>query len=81
MGFLESLGAQFRPMQDGIDVNSPDDLNSVPPRETPELSVEKGAIASSVAVPPLASEAAGIAKVEAAQAIWGKNGRYFIIAG
>lgn len=71
-------------MRDGIDVNTPKEpskTSSDPSSEAQVLSAEKDAIATSIAVATISTEAAGIAKVEGAQAIWGKNGRYFIIAG
>lgn len=83
MGFVESLRAQFR-AQHGAnpDINGPDSLNKEQVSEATEPSVEKRGFNDSIKEPATLLEAGGgIAKVEGAQAVWGKNGRYFIIAG
>jgi len=94
MGFIQSLKAQFLPLQHDADINTMSDLdksNSDPHLTAPELfkdTIEEpkssvqvrditlyrnGALGSGL-------ETRGIAKVEAAKAVWGKNGRYLIIA-
>lgn len=84
MGILNSISAQLRPVPDtihseeihemprAVDSKNGDDKNDA------EFDVE--ALHKPVFDPHPPVEA-GVAAVEAVQAVWGKRGRYFIIAG
>lgn len=81
MGFLESVRAQFRPQQDShSEADEPTTLGKAPASELAEPSAEKVGFNDSVSEPANLSEG-GVAKVEAAQAVFGKNGKLFIILG
>lgn len=85
MGFFESAKAQFGPTEDVHDHAVPQTFFQGPSKE-PSSEIrqteEKAGLRESTTGPqPVPREAAGIAKVEATQAVLGKNGKYFVLLG
>lgn len=86
MSFLEGVRAQFRPTPEHI--NS-EDVSPAPPTGTDasKHDAEKNnqIVDSELNELPLKqlhnADAVGVAKVEAIQSLWGKKGKYFLIAG
>lgn len=74
MGLIERIKVQLKPSAEQTNAMSMDDEENRP--ENLEESDEKEE-AVNVSTP----EPSGVATIEAAQAIWGKKGRYLIIAG
>lgn len=85
MGFFESAKAQFGPTEDVHDHAVPQTFFQGPSEEPSseiQQTEEKAGFRESTTGPqPVPREAAGIAKVEATQAVLGKNGKYFVILG
>jgi hypothetical protein len=86
MGFLDSIRGQFKPGPENVHGIS---LTQVPPAEHASNDMEKQEhiVAADAGEPPLKPDntveagAIGAAKAEAVQSVWGKKGRYLIIAG
>ncbi|KAG0645909.1 MFS siderochrome iron transporter C [Hyphodiscus hymeniophilus] len=80
MGFIDTIKTQLRPTPQHVDAVE------IIPEATQEKGVESEKNAADVDI-ELQKQAAsptveaGVARVEAVQAVWGKHGRYFIIAG
>jgi hypothetical protein len=84
MGIINAITAQFKPSPSNIE--STGTSPPTQPRETHEAQDEKHE--QEVDVELQKSEAVyrpdidpGVARVEAIQAVWGKKGKYIIIAG
>lgn len=84
MGILSSISAQLQPVPDTVDSEEVHempriiDLNNGDNKNDADVDVEALQKPSFDPHPPVE---AGVAAVEAVQAVWGKRGRYLIIAG
>jgi hypothetical protein len=78
MGLLNSVRAQFRPSPEIVE--SQDATEMHPTTVTGGDKKEPDVEINLKAAQPVEIES-GVARVEAAQAVWGKNGKYVIIAG
>jgi hypothetical protein len=89
MGFLDAVKAQFRPSADsGVAQHAAPEDAAAPATVTGDF--EKSAATEPTDVDTEAGEKViyqvqpeqqGVARVEAIQAVWGKKGRYILIAG
>lgn len=83
MGFLKSVTAQLRPVPDVLDS---EEVHEMPHAALTTTADDKNDANVDVELQkpdfnPQPSVEAGVARVEAVQAVWGKRGRYLIIAG
>lgn len=80
MGFADSIKRQFRPspVEDGMDVppSTADEHRGADPELAADETRDEKRIAQEEAKVDTA-----VATIEAAQAIWGKRGRWFVIIG
>jgi hypothetical protein len=80
MGILNSFRAQFRPTPEIVDSQDATEMHPTTVAHADGEKKEPDVEVSLKATQPLDVES-GVARVEAAQAVWGKNGKYIIIAG
>jgi hypothetical protein len=80
MGIFNTVRAQFRPSPETVDSQDATEMHPTTVTHADGQMKEPDVEISLKAAQPVDVES-GVARVEAAQAVWGKNGKYIIIAG
>lgn len=81
MGFLKAVTAQLRPLPDP---NDSQEIHEMPQATQTGNKKDVDVDVETIHKPDLIPQSnveAGVARVEAVQAVWGKRGKYMIIVG